>query len=675
MLLIALKSALVLGLGLGLATLLRRRSTALRRGVLAATVLGVLLLPALSAMLPRWRAAELSAGAADTPEQPLSAQPFRWVSVPRDTAPHGSTRAAHDGAGSVAGVLIVVLVAGWALGAVVLLGRLGAGWLETRWMVRRAKSDREWEQSLAVSCVELGLRRQPWVRLSEDADTPLVTGILRPVVLVPTSMRSWPPERRRLVLLHELAHVAAHDCALLVASQLVCALHWPNPLAWRVRRELCRLGEGAADDAVLRAGVRASSYAQGLLDAARGARPVPLGAMAMARQASLERRVRAVLAADGRREPLTRRGAVLLAGFALAATTLVACVHAQTDREPASVDTKDAQAVPGDDAPSAVPQVAPGDGAQSAGSHVAFASNTPSGAPQVAPGDDVDPRVQAIVDDETARTRTATGATSVTVVVLDAASGRLLGVHDADRVVVPGSTIKPFTVAAALAAGLAADARFDGEGGRWAHDGTVLTDAEPYGQLDVTDILVRSSNIGGVKIAERVGPGALHRFLARIGLGRGLPETTTDPLREAYVATGEGLTATPRELATAYTVLADDGVLARPSGAHERVLPAAVARTVRGMLEHVVTDDAGTGHRARIEGVRVAGKTGTAGLIDPAGGFREHGVYASFAGIVPADRPALVVLVGVVDPQGDAYGGKVAAPAFARIARRVLALR
>ena len=102
-------------------------------------------------------------------------------------------------------------------------------------------------------------------------------------------------------------------------------------------------------------------------------------------------------------------------------------------------------------------------------------------------------------------------------------------------------------------------------------------------------------------------------------------------------------------------------------------MPAAVATTVRAMMERVVTDDAGTGRRARLDGVRVAGKTGTAHLRRTDGGFDEERYYASFVGLVPADRPGLVISIGVVDPEGEVAGGQVAAPAFARLARRVLA--
>lgn len=653
MLLIALKSVLVFALGLGLLALFRRRSAALRRAVLAATVLAALLFPAISLVAPRFPAVDLSPATAGVPELPIvPSEPLQWVSPPRDTAPHAA-RAATEEAPSGTRIALSLPVLIWALGAALLAGRAAVGWLQTRGMIRRATADPAWEQACAAACTELGLARPLLVRLGESAGVPLVAGILRPVILIPTSLRDWPEDRQRLVLLHELAHVAAHDCFFFAASRLACALYWPNPLVWLVHRKLRALGEAAADDAVLRAGVRASTYAQELLDAARGVRTAPAGAIAMARETGLEPRLRAVLDADRSRKPLTRRGIVLVGSLALGATALAACARNQRP----SALLPSAQAAAPRQAQSAQPAATPA------------ASNTSKKR--------IDPRVQAIVDAEVARTLAATRAASVSVVVLDAPSGRVLGAHDADRMLAPGATIKPLVVAAGLASGLSSDARFDDEGGRWKHDGTVLADCcdKPLRQLDVTDILVRSSNIGVVKIAERIGQEALHGFLTRVGLGRGLPATPTELRREAAVAYGMGLTATPLQVATAYTALADDGVLALPSGHHEHVMPADAARAVRGMLEHAVSDPHATGRRARIQGVRVAGKTGTAGLINPAGGFFKKKYYPSFVGMVPADKPAYVVLVGVVDPKGAWAGSQVAAPAFARIARRALALR
>jgi cell division protein FtsI (penicillin-binding protein 3) len=145
----------------------------------------------------------------------------------------------------------------------------------------------------------------------------------------------------------------------------------------------------------------------------------------------------------------------------------------------------------------------------------------------------------------------------------------------------------------------------------------------------------------------------------------------------AVLAIGQSITASPLQVAAAYAALANDGAYVPPTAARreapapvERILRPETARAVVAMLEGVVNDERATGKQARIPGVRVAGKTGTAeqGPL-PGGG---EGIYASFAGIVPADRPRFVILVGVEAPHKGGYGGSVAAPAFARIATRAL---
>jgi cell division protein FtsI (penicillin-binding protein 3) len=130
------------------------------------------------------------------------------------------------------------------------------------------------------------------------------------------------------------------------------------------------------------------------------------------------------------------------------------------------------------------------------------------------------------------------------------------------------------------------------------------------------------------------------------------------------------------QVAAAYAALASGGVYHRPTlvarpGAGERVVREPTARTVVRMLEQAVEGETGTGKRARVAGVRLAGKTGTADLTEPGG---KSSLYASFVGIVPSDRPRFVILVGAeVAGRDDATGGALAAPAFARLAARALA--
>jgi hypothetical protein len=138
-----------------------------------------------------------------------------------------------------------------------------------------------------------GVVRDVDLRIARDERGPLALGLVRATILLPPSARRWPLERRRTVLLHELAHVARGDCRSQALAHIACALYWFNPLVWLAARELRRERERACDDLVLRQGTRASDYAACLLEVARAAR-MPSVALAMARRSELEGRLLAV---------------------------------------------------------------------------------------------------------------------------------------------------------------------------------------------------------------------------------------------------------------------------------------------------------------------------------------------------------------------------------------------
>ncbi|MCA9607484.1 MAG: serine hydrolase [Myxococcales bacterium] len=274
--------------------------------------------------------------------------------------------------------------------------------------------------------------------------------------------------------------------------------------------------------------------------------------------------------------------------------------------------------------------------------------------------------VEAVVEAELDRL-VDEGATRAAIVVLDPETGRVLaasgrgpeGAGEADRVVDMGSTIKPLTIAAALDAGLDPTQRFSGEGGAWHPDpATLLRDVHPREWLTAEEVLIHSSNIGAGKIVEAVGEAPIAAYLAANGVE--VPAPTSWPAHGA----GIGTTTSPRRLAAAYAVFANGGQLIEPTtngrGLSRPVLSPVTARVVVDMLEAAVGDD-GTGHRARVEGVRVAGKTGTTG--DGA---------AVFAGLAPVVSPRYVIVVRAERPDG-AWGGLVAAPSFSRLAATLLA--
>jgi cell division protein FtsI (penicillin-binding protein 3) len=268
----------------------------------------------------------------------------------------------------------------------------------------------------------------------------------------------------------------------------------------------------------------------------------------------------------------------------------------------------------------------------------------------------------------------------------------------------PGSTLKPFVVAAALEKGaVRAGDRIDCEGGSWRVPGKTLRDFHPHGVLDVTGVIQVSSNIGAAKIGYAVGPEFHHDVLRRLGFGAptgaGFPEESAGLLRgwrgwrpvdHATISFGQGISVTPLQLAGAFAALANDGVWQRPrivsarrapGGAWEpvpaapgrRAVRAEVAREVVRMMESVVGDE-GTGRRAALRGVRVAGKTGTAQKIDPATGMYSQRSYLGwFVGVAPAEDPKLAMAVMIDEPKGVRVGGYVAAPVFARVAAAQLA--
>jgi len=251
----------------------------------------------------------------------------------------------------------------------------------------------------------------------------------------------------------------------------------------------------------------------------------------------------------------------------------------------------------------------------------------------------------------------------------------------------PGSTVKPFTVAAALGTGKFRSATvLDTAPGYMKVAGNTIRDIRNYGAIDVATVIQKSSNVGATKIALALLPKTLWGLFDQIGFGHttasGFPGEATGLLphhsgwheiERATMAFGYGLSVTPLQLAHAYATLANDGCLRTVSFVRvetatdcQGVLNAATSREVMKMLELVVADG-GTGTLARVQGYRVAGKTGTVRKAT-AGGYSDQRYQAIFAGVVPASAPRLAAVVVVDEPRGEHYyGGQVAAPVFARV--------
>lgn len=261
----------------------------------------------------------------------------------------------------------------------------------------------------------------------------------------------------------------------------------------------------------------------------------------------------------------------------------------------------------------------------------------------------------------------------------------------------PGSTFKVITAAAALEEELyAANEMIDCENGRYElAKGVVISDHEPATQLDLSGVMTHSSNIGIAKIAARLGPMRFYRHSRAFGFagktGIQLPGESAGKLKDvsdlnhvtlAAASYGYGVGVTPLQLINAYSAIANGGTLWEPQLIADGRKPARVRRVagestiarLTAMLENVV--EAGTGQAARIDGYRVAGKTGTARKLDWATKEYSQTRYtASFVGFLPVSRPAFTILVVIDEPTGNYYGAQVAAPIFSRLGRKLLALR
>lgn len=319
----------------------------------------------------------------------------------------------------------------------------------------------------------------------------------------------------------------------------------------------------------------------------------------------------------------------------------------------------------------------------------------------------IDQRIQYLAYRELQNAVKANKAKAGAIVVLDAKTGEILAAANqpsfnpnskADlkeilyrnraftEVFEPGSTVKPFVVAAAL------DGNYIRPGDWFVTDGVfpigsnIVRDTHNYGTLDVEGVIKKSSNIGVAKMALKMPVDYFLGVYDKLGFGdspaTGFPGEAngrmprTKRLRDfdrAILAYGYGLNMSAVQLARSYTALADDGILHSVSLLKrdedvdaQRVFSEKTARKVRAMMESVITKE-GTAYEARVDGYRVAGKTGTAKKAG-AHGYSPNSYFALFAGLAPASDPRLITVVMIDEPSaGQYYGGLVAAPVFSKV--------
>src|SRR5580658_3442800 len=339
----------------------------------------------------------------------------------------------------------------------------------------------------------------------------------------------------------------------------------------------------------------------------------------------------------------------------------------------------------------------------------------------------LDEKIQYIAERELAAAMAKTRAAAGTVIVMNPNTGEILALANwpkfnpnkasdapaetwmnrgVSAIYEPGSTFKLITLAAAFDQGITwPEEVFDCENGAVYISGHRIRDHQPFGLLSVADILAKSSDVGAIKIALRLGGPRFYDYIRAFGFGtltgvdlphesRGRVARLEDwsPISVGSIAMGQEIGVTPLQLITAVSAIANGGLLYKPQivaelRRGEKVLPAEgslapvdpkrvirpeTAATLRQLMEGVVLD--GTGPLARLDGWTSAGKTGSAQKIDPTTGrYSPTQFVASFTGFAPINNPAVAILVSLDSPVGLHEGGQVAAPVFKRIAEQVLA--
>ena len=345
LLIVSLKTTALLLIVQAALLVLRGSSAALRHWLLTLGLAGVLLLPLLSSFSPGWTLPLLPQAPAPDYKPPLKfpdqaqaalSEKFQTVStkpvnptaslvnastdsikkamvLAESTTPKTPVKSASNTRFSGSAVLLLI----WLLGTVWVLARWITQWVYVWGITRRGyAADAAWINLLDTQARFLNVKRTVRLVVSDEIAIPMTWGLWQPVILLPRDSDDWDMARRRVVLLHELAHIARGDYLTQWLVLVGCALNWFNPLVWKTARQSVSEREQASDDLVLSAGVHSTDYAGHLLEIARNAvygRSFQMIGLAMAGRSDLERRIRGILnTRKNRRIPRRTRGMAMV---------------------------------------------------------------------------------------------------------------------------------------------------------------------------------------------------------------------------------------------------------------------------------------------------------------------------------------------------------------------------
>jgi beta-lactamase regulating signal transducer with metallopeptidase domain/HEAT repeat protein len=358
-----LKATIILIAALGVTLVMQRASAGARHLVWLVALGTLLLVPAVAtwapfrvAILPPARAVTAApspdAGSVEATAAVPSAGPPAQAAAPRVTALPGapSTTVTATVSAPFAGMSIVSMLAAlWAAVVLAIAGSLAWSALAVRRIVRQARplDTADWTTPLFEVADRLGLDEAPALLRSEEARMPFACGVLHATIVLPAECDDWTLDRRRAVLLHELAHVRRHDLIGHTLGRLACAVYWFHPLVWTAAKRLRAESERACDDLALACGTRATDYAEHLLEIVTSVRrdATPSVALAMARRKEFEGRMLAILDPELRHSsPNRMQSAALIASLAIMSLVVGAAAPARRLSPPQVVEQQSARA-------------------------------------------------------------------------------------------------------------------------------------------------------------------------------------------------------------------------------------------------------------------------------------------------------------------------------------------